>query len=50
MTIETPTVLKKILTRKSEEISDRKSKVSVEQLKAQLDKCRAAWFCQGAAG
>ena len=37
MTIETPTVLKKILTRKTEEISDRKSKVSVEQLKAQLD-------------
>jgi indole-3-glycerol phosphate synthase len=37
MSIETPTVLKKILTRKFEEILDRKSKVSLEQLKSQLD-------------
>jgi indole-3-glycerol phosphate synthase len=37
MRIETPTVLKKILTRKAEEISDRKAKTTIEQLKAQLD-------------
>jgi indole-3-glycerol phosphate synthase len=37
MSIETPTVLKEILTRKFEEILDRKSKVSLEQLKSQLD-------------
>ena len=33
MTIETPTVLKKILARKAEEIAERKAKVSLEQLK-----------------
>ena len=33
MTIETPTVLKKILARKVEEIAERKEKVSLEQLK-----------------
>jgi indole-3-glycerol phosphate synthase len=33
MTIETPTVLKKILARKAEEIAERKEKVSLEQLK-----------------
>jgi indole-3-glycerol phosphate synthase len=37
MRIETPTVLKKILTRKAEEISERKAKTTIEQLKAQLD-------------
>ena len=37
MSIETPTVLKKILTRKAQEVADRKSVVSVEQLKAQLE-------------
>ena len=33
MTIETPTVLKKILARKAEEIAERKARVSLEQLK-----------------
>jgi indole-3-glycerol phosphate synthase len=37
MSIETPTVLKKILARKAQEVADRKSVVSVEQLKAQLE-------------
>jgi len=37
MSIETPTVLKKILTRKAQEVADRKSVVSVEQLKVQLE-------------
>ncbi|MFL2531839.1 MAG: indole-3-glycerol phosphate synthase TrpC [Porticoccaceae bacterium] len=36
MSIETPTVLKKILARKEQEVADRKAKVSIEQLKAQL--------------
>ena len=33
MTIETPTVLKKILARKAEEVAERKAKISLEQLK-----------------
>jgi indole-3-glycerol phosphate synthase len=33
MTIETPTVLKKILARKAEEVAERKTKISLEQLK-----------------
>jgi indole-3-glycerol phosphate synthase len=37
MSIETPTVLKKILARKAQEVADLKSVVSVEQLKAQLE-------------
>lgn len=41
MSIETPTVLKKILARKAEEIVDRKALVSVEQLKAQLKNASA---------
>lgn len=41
MSIETPTVLKKILTRKSEEIADRKSVVSKQQLVAKLDSASA---------
>lgn len=41
MSIETPTVLKKILARKAQEVADRKSVVSVEQLKAQLEHASA---------
>lgn len=41
MSIETPTVLKKILTRKAQEVANRKSVVSVEQLKAQLEHASA---------
>jgi indole-3-glycerol phosphate synthase len=36
MSSETPTVLKKILTRKAQEVADRKGLVSIEQLKSQL--------------
>ena len=36
MSSETPTVLKKILARKAQEVADRKSLVSIEQLKSQL--------------
>lgn len=41
MSIETPTVLRKILTRKAQEVADRKSVVSVEQLKSQLEHASA---------
>jgi indole-3-glycerol phosphate synthase len=41
MSIETPTVLKKILARKAQEVADRKSVVSVDQLKAQLEHASA---------
>ncbi|MDG1694214.1 MAG: indole-3-glycerol phosphate synthase TrpC [Porticoccaceae bacterium] len=41
MSIETPTVLKKILARKEQEVADRKAKVSIEQLKAQLKSASA---------
>jgi len=41
MTIDTPTVLKKILARKAEEITDRKAKVSIDQLKAQIENASA---------
>jgi indole-3-glycerol phosphate synthase len=42
MSIETPTVLKKILARKAEEISERKAKVTIDQLKAQLETASVA--------
>jgi indole-3-glycerol phosphate synthase len=41
MTIETPTVLKKILARKAEEIAERKAKVSLEQLKQAIQHASA---------
>ena len=41
MSSETPTVLKKILARKAQEVADRKALVSVEQLKSQLQKTSA---------
>lgn len=41
MSSETPTVLKKILVRKAQEVADRKALVSVEQLKSQLQKTSA---------
>lgn len=41
MNSDTPTVLKKILARKAEEIVDRKAKVSVKQLKVAIEKAPA---------
>ena len=37
MTIEPPTVLKKILARKAEEVADRKALVSLDQLKSKIE-------------
>lgn len=37
MTIETPTVLKKILARKAEEVADRKALVCLDQLKSKIE-------------
>lgn len=41
MTIETPTVLKKILARKAEEVAERKAKISLEQLKLAIKSASA---------
>ena len=41
MTIETPTVLKKILARKAEEVDERKAKISLEQLKLAIKSASA---------
>ena len=41
MTIETPTVLKKILARKAEEVAERKTKISLEQLKRAIKSASA---------
>ena len=41
MSNETPTVLKKILARKAQEIADRKAVVSIDQLKSQIENVSA---------
>lgn len=41
MSNETPTVLKKILARKAQEIADRKALVSIDQLKSQIENASA---------
>ena len=47
MSSDTPTILKKILARKLEEIAERSAVVSIPQLIEKLQVCiTATWFCR----